>query len=365
MKPLDAPRTINPARTFSALVDWFYDMIIRRTAPGFLIGLSGTDSIVAFLAASKAFERAGRPECVLGIHFAPSEDFLYDHPEAEVHLWFSNEVIPWLRQQTPKAKVLVDTSIDWRCDGLRWGFLMDLSVVSKEKVRIMRSPDEQYWVVGTRNLTEDTLMNYSNASTAASLQPILHLWKSEILQLSEHLGVPKVAVSKSCETDCICGRLRLPSQHIPEVDMLLMSRRGELSKKYVEDKIPTDLQFQLVHFIEQQIAKSNFKKAIPYSPDPFVFSFEDGSLTLKEFSHRKHIYVAWYYLQNLPYHSALARYVHFLQLLLDATGQTHRFNMEMTKSYLVKIDEAIKLYPTDNFDELLEKVPSLLGKISA
>jgi NH3-dependent NAD+ synthetase len=369
----DIPRTIDPTNVFNALVDWFHDeMIVKRKAPGFLIGLSGTDSIVAFLAASKAFERAGRPERVLGIHFAPSEDFLYDHPEAEIHLWFTDVVMPWLRQQTNGAKVEVNTSIDWRYDGLRWGALMDRSVVSTDKsikMRTMRPLEEQYWVVGTRNLTEDTLLNYSNASTAANLQPLIHLWKSEILQISKYLGVPQIALDKSCETDCICGRLRLPSQHIPEVDMLLMVRIGELVS--VENRIPIELQKQLTAFINDQISKGDFKKRIPYTPsasitnwtsDPLVISFEEGTLNLKEFNHRKHVYVAWCYLKDFSFGGALSCYNVYLKYLLELNGQAHRFNLQVTRSYFEMIDAAIKLHPMDNFDQLVEKVPSLIAK---
>lgn len=364
MKTLYSPRTINPANTFEALVQWFYDeIIVRQEAPGFLVGLSGTDSLVTFLAAAKAFEKAGKPERVLGVHFAPSEDFLYDHPEAEVHLWFTNEVIPWLRKQAPNTKVVVDTSIDWRYDGLRWGALMDLSVVSTDrsiKMRMMRLPEEQYWVVGTRNLTEDVLLNYSNASTIASLQPLIHLWKSEILQVSDYLGVPKIAIDKSCETDCICGRMRLPAQHIPEVDMLLMARREELAWQYVEEKIPLDLQRQLTGFIRAQIDKGKFKKNIPYSPDSLVMAFQNGSLNLTEFNHRQHLYIAWYYLKNLYFGEAVTRYAQYLKPTLEAAGQAHRFDLDMTRSYMHLLFDAMKQNPTDNFDELMEKCPSLL-----
>lgn len=362
---LDIPRTISPANTFDTLVQWFHDeMIVRRGAPGFLIGLSGTDSVVAFLAAAKAFEMAGKPERVLGVHFAPSEDFLYDNPEAEVHLWFANEVVPWLREQAKGAMVVVDTSIDWRCDGLRWGSLMDLSVLPLGK-RQMRLPEEQYWVVGTRNRSEDVLLNYSNASTIVSMQPLIHLWKSEVLQVSEHLGVPKIAIAKSCETDCICGRMRLPAAHIREVDMLLMARGGELSWEYVEKNISLELQKQLTGFIRAQIANNSFKKNIPYSPDSLVLAFENGSLNLKEFNHRKHLYVAWYYLRNLSFVEALDRYAKYLRPLLDAAGQSHRFSMEITRAYFARLNAAMKFHQTDNFDELVVKEPEILAKISA
>lgn len=373
MKP-QIPRIIDPANTFNALVQWLHDeIIVKRGAPGLLIGLSGTDSVVAFLAAYKAFEKAGKPNRVLGVHFAPSEEFLDDHPEAEVHLWFSKEVIPWLRQQAKEAEIVIDTSIDWRGDGLRWGALADLSVVSNERKRVMRLPEDQFWIVGTRNRSEDTLKTYSNASMLASLQPLIGLWKSEILQISEYLKVPQVAVTKSCETDCICGRMRLPAMHIKEVDTLLMVRRGELIQKYVDDNIQFDLQRLLSRYIEDQIAKSSFKGSIPYVPgysfvslmDPLVRSFEDGTLDLKEFNHRKHLYVAWYYLQTLPLKAALERYAHYLHALLSAAGQLNRFNLDLTRRYFERIYKSMDFYDADNFDELAEKHPEILAKITA
>jgi NH3-dependent NAD+ synthetase len=374
---LDIPRTIDPAQVFDALVQWFYDeMIVKRKAPGFLVGLSGTDSLVAFLAAAKAFEKAGKPNRVMGIHFAPSEDFVYDHPEAEVHLWFRDEVIPWLRQQAPGAQVGVDATIDWRYDGLRWGSLMDMSVVvsgwsaatpfERYATRRMLSPEEQYWVVGTRNLTEDTLLNYSNASTAASLQPLIHLWKSEILQLSEYLGAPKVAIDKSCETDCICGRMRLPAQHIPEVDMILMARRKELSWEYVEQKIPLELQKQLTGYIRAQLLDNAFKKSIPYTPNPHVFAFESGTIDVKKFNHFGHMYIAFCYLKSYPLDQAVERYAKYLKPILEKAGQMHRFNLELTKAYFVKLDKIMKEFPAyDDFGELAEAIPSVLDKIKA
>lgn len=371
MKSYMIPRTINSSETFNALVDWFHDeMIVKGRAPGFLIGLSGTDSTVTFCAASKAFEKAGKPNRVLGVHFAPSEDFLDDYPEAETHLWFRDEVLPWLRKQCPQAQIVVDTSIDWRCDGLRWGALMDMSIVSNDKRRMIREPLDQYWVVGTRNFTEEVLFNYSNASTAVSLQPLIHLWKSEVLQISEYLGIPKIAISKSCEADCICGRMRLPAQHIREVDMLLMAKLDKLSNEYVENKIPIELRKQLSKFIDLQIISNNFKSLIPYCPKPtivrvvnyndsLVIPFEDGSLNLSEFDHRKHIYIAWFYLKSLPFEIALERYVYHLRNILESAGRLNKFNLKITQAYFNHIDSKMKLYPLDNFNELVEKIPSL------
>ncbi len=377
MTLLDVPRTINPASTFDALVQWFYDeVVIARQAPGLLIGLSGTDSLVTFLAAYEAFARAGKPSRVWGVHFAPSDDFLYDHPEAQVHLWFSKEIIPWLREKTKGAPITVDTSIDWRCDGLRWGAMADMSVVSNDHRRAIRLPEDQYWVVGTRNRSENTLLTYSNASMLASLQPLIHLWKSEILQISEYLGVPKLAISKSCETDCICGRERLPASHPQELDLLLMLHVGELNEKYVKGNVSEDLRRQLGAYIGSQIGKGCFKNRIPYQPDqsvvrrsylkdPLVLGFENGSLNLKEFNHRQHLYVAWCYLKSLSLETSVERYMRYLRVLLESAGQSFRFSADVTRAYFQRLDEIMKRYPTDSFEELAFKYPQILTKISA
>ena len=367
MNAPDYPRTIDPAKTFDALVQWFHDeILIKKEAPGLIVGLSGTDSLVAFCAAAKALEKVGKADRMLGVHFAPSEDFLYDHPEAEVHLWFRDQVLPWLRKQAPNAKVVVDTSIDWRCDGLRWGSLMDLSVVSDERGRHIRSPEEQYWVVGTRNLTENVLYNYSNASMAVSLQPLIFLWKSEILQISEYLGAPQIAITKSCETDCICGRMRLASNHIRQVDEVLMNCRGELSSKYIEEHIPSVLYKQLRTFINTQLDKNKFKTSIPYIPNPNVFAFESGLLNVKTFNHFGHLYIAFYYLKDYGFDEAVERYVKHLKPILESSGNLHRFNLELTKAYFAKLDKTMKEYPSYNdFGDLAEAIPSVLDKITA
>lgn len=364
MKELKSPRIIDSEAAFEALVSWLHDeVIVRQRAPGFLIGLSGTDSIVTFLAASKAFEKAGKPGRVLGVHFAPSDDFLYDHPESETHLWFSDLVIPWLKEQAPGAEIIVDTSIDWRCDGLRWGYLMDLSIVSNGKRRMIRLPEEQYWVVGTRNRTEDVLLNYSNVSMAVSLQPLIHLWKSEVLQISKHLGVPDIAIDKSCETDCICGREALAANHIKEVDALLQARNDCSTW---ESAFTNELYVRLDKFIEAQIAKNGFKKTLPYTPDPYVFDFESGSLNLKKFNHFGHLYIAFHYIKNYGLATGLFRYGKYLKDLLDSAGASHKFNLEVTTKYFLHLDKIMKEYPDYNdFGKLAEAVPSVMEKISA
>lgn len=359
---MDRPRLIDPALTFTKIVDWIYNEIVTwQRAPGLITGLSGTDSIVAFLAAADAFARISKQHRVWGVHFAPSEDFLYEHPEAEAHEWFRNVVVPWLRKRAPGAKIEVDTSIDWRQDGLRWGALGEMGAVSYQPKRRMREHDDRYWLMGTRNLTEEKLFTYSNASRACSIQPLVHLWKSEVLQVARHLGVPQIALDKSCDVDCICGRERLAAHHIREIDLILMARAGELSWQYVTENIPADVGVQLDAYIDKQIQRSDYKRFIPCTPRyslaveaPLVEEFENGTLNLHDFDHWQHLYIAWCYLTSMTYVDALKRYCHFLKKILEAAG-VNKFSEEITESYFYKLDMAMRQHPGTGFDELMDR----------
>lgn len=253
------------AGAFQQLVRWIHDeIVVARGAPGLIVGLSGTDSLVAFLAAFEAFKMEGKPHRAWGVHFAPSEDFLADHPEAEVHTWFGEQVVPWLMKRVNhEAQILIDTSIDWRQDGLRWGALGEMGAVSYKPVRRVRERDDQFWLMGTRNRSEDLLYNYSNASLACSVQPLVHLWKSEVLEIARWLGAPQIAIDMSCQADCICGRQRLPAQHIREVDLLLEAEEDGLPEPDIEQ----DLKYQLKAYIIGEIVRNSYKRRIPYTTE--------------------------------------------------------------------------------------------------
>ena len=155
--------------------------------------------------------------------------------------------------------------------------------------------------------------------------------------------------------------------------MMLMARSGDLSAKYLENNISSELRNVLTKFIDAQIAKNNFKRSIPYTPppsivlwsnDPLVRSFEDGTLDLNDFNHRKHLYVAWCYLKDFTFEAALDIYSNCLFNLLDAANCTNRFNLELTEKYFKLLDKAMEEYPTNNFDELLDKSSILKVKIN-
>jgi NH3-dependent NAD+ synthetase len=291
------PREIDPEKTFGALVNWIHhELIVKREAPGFVIGLSGTDSIVAFLACAAAFKKAGKPERVVGIHYGkkqsgddqtlvalPSEVNENTVCSTDYDPWFQNSVLPWLKQKAPEANIIVDDSINYKSDSHRWAALMDYSIIRTPSTGAVLPSGQNYWVIGTRNKTEKTLGSYSNISQLASAQPLDTLWKSEILKVCNYLSVPEIALTRARVADCVCGRFEQQAVHIEESDALLMTRLGELSPQYAVDNIPTDLRNKLESFINDQLSKTGFKEEIPYKPnDGLVQTTERDDRTLME-----------------------------------------------------------------------------------
>jgi NH3-dependent NAD+ synthetase len=162
--------------------------------------------------------------------------------------------------------VLVDDSIDFTCDYQRWASLFRSSLSGASRTEMLDGGNH-YWVVGTRNATEEALGTYSNISGAVSLQPLVNLWKSDVLAICRALGVPQLAIDKSRQVDCDCGRYDLAADHIEEVDAILMARAGQLSPAYLAAHIAPELLARLQAFVDEQLGYGGFKKQIPYIPD--------------------------------------------------------------------------------------------------
>lgn len=62
------------------------------------------------------------------------------------------------------------------------------------------------WLVGCRNRTEHVLGTYSLASRVATFLPIITLWKSQVLQIGQEIGIPAEVLLSSRKADPDCGR---------------------------------------------------------------------------------------------------------------------------------------------------------------
>ena len=278
---LERPRKINPALTFDGLVKNVEEIVVRENAPGLIVSISGTDSILTFLVCAQALENLGRQDRLVGIHYAgpePSAERMAEQLTISPNfMWESRVAVPWLRAQAPDATLIVDYSDVNRSDNQRWANLADRAVTDVETWQPLPA-GKNFWVVGTRNETEQALGSYSNISTIASLQPILPLWKSEVLEICKLKDVPRVAINMSCTEDCACGRDSLLPAFYGVTDALLMIKAGIVSPQYRQQLEPkySDVLGAIEQEIDRQRGVAAFKGRIPYVTSSDVVVLANG-----------------------------------------------------------------------------------------
>lgn len=238
-------------------------MAENQNAPGLVVALSGgTDSILSFLVCAKAFQDLGRPQDVSAIHYGapfPPPDKTPEELDRILRISpgfnrVARTILPWL-QTHPYAAGTCITIEAARSDPQRWAGLYE------------RAIELGHWIAGTRNASEAMLKTYSTISGIAGVQPILPLWKSEVLQLCEWLGVPQSAMESSRLPDCLCGRDELAASHIEAIDAILMTRAGTLDPAYLDRAIPMPtLRAQLEDYVDTRMREGAFKAMIPHCP---------------------------------------------------------------------------------------------------
>lgn len=269
----EKPRKLDLSATFEAIVQWVEKTARAQNAPGAIIGVSGTDSILAFLASAAAFERMGKADRVLGVHYAVDGEGALP-PQGKVAAGFScisaefnwvvNDIFPFLAQKAPMARLEVYHGRDFDNDVIRWGHLFARAV--RDTGAAQSLGQSHFFPVGARNATEDYLGTYSQISKAVSLQPLNDLYKSEVLALCEYLGVPQIALDKSRTVDCDCGRFDTAAHYLDAVDAFIMSEQGALSKAYIRNW-GKETRARVMEFVLEERARNAFRTQTPYKPD--------------------------------------------------------------------------------------------------
>lgn len=223
--------------------------------PGFIVGLSGTDSIVAFLMCHEALRLHGMAHRLYGIHYV-SEG-------RRKPSWFEEHVIPWLRDKCPEARIEVLSPLGGNHDQCRWADLQirALNEITKSEdgypsIRV-RDFGENYWVVGTINATERFLGTYSLSADCASIQPLHTLNKSTILAICAELEVPEIARHYARQPDCFCGRDEIASQNIELIDGIIANDFDALTT-------PAPLLDTCLAYVRENVSMNGFKARIPY-----------------------------------------------------------------------------------------------------
>ncbi|UTU08111.1 hypothetical protein CcrC1_gp425 [Caulobacter phage C1] len=223
----------------------------QSRVPGFIIGLSGTDSIVAFDALYSAMQNHWREERMLGIHYVDRVD--------KSNGSFDTIAIPWMREKYPKATFLVAEPLGGNHDQQRWADLHSraLHTFHADGGRSPLPPEETYWIAGAMNATEAALGKYTILANAVSIQPIRSLWKAEVLEISEKLGVPAKIIANSRIPDCLCGRDDLAAENIELIDDILRARYDPTQHDVVLLK-------KLLEYVRINQEDNGFRTRIPY-----------------------------------------------------------------------------------------------------
>ena len=163
-----SPRKIDPAQTFDSIAAWISDEVQAKRAPGLIVSLSGTDSILTFLACAQALEKLGMQDRLLGLNFGPKDN----EDSLSIHFnWVADYIFPWLHAQAPQARLEIDSTPGWDDDNQRWGKLFSRAVSDTPDGESMTN--KHYFPIGTRNATEDYLGTYAMLSSAVSMFPII------------------------------------------------------------------------------------------------------------------------------------------------------------------------------------------------
>ncbi len=200
--------------------------VLEDGCPGLLVGLSGTDSTIAFLMGYDALESLGMADRLWGMY--------YGRADGDTNLPLvpkMRALYEFLKIRTPQARLDVSNLTTRGLpndDFERWADLRRMTLEKPGKNNGLWDAGQHYWSVAPRDRTEVILGNFSLDSAATSLSPIEHLYKSEILALCEDFGVPEALIDASHLPDCLCGREELAAANIELIDNILAAQNGEI-----------------------------------------------------------------------------------------------------------------------------------------
>jgi NH3-dependent NAD+ synthetase len=227
----------------------------KTPVPGFIIGLSGTDSLLAFALVYEAAEKMGIAHRVLGVHYTSG------HRTG----WFEEHIVPWLREHAPLATIIVETPLGGNFDQQRWADLHMRALHTIEHrpdrgrtdTRAL-DPDKTYWVVGTINKTEWALGKYSALANTASIQPIRGFSKTEVIAACRLFKIPEIAIEYSRIPDCLCGRDELAAHNIELIDEIL-------DFTFDATEYDHELLRKMFAYIADLRRTNDFKQRVPYT----------------------------------------------------------------------------------------------------
>lgn len=213
---------------------------------GFMVGLSGTDSILTYILLGQLGQEMGF--VVNGVHYVDDKNV----PDT-----FNKYAESWLSAQMLGTITNVELPTG-NHDQYRWADLHYRAVNRVETDGYLIDPSaNRYWVASTVNATEKALGTYSILAKSASIEPIVSFYKSEVLEACKELGVPDQIIHASQIPDCLCGRDEFAAENIRLIDDVL---RNQLSQDYSMDSIK-----KAMDYINDAKKHNGFKQRTPYN----------------------------------------------------------------------------------------------------
>ncbi|TMC65311.1 MAG: NAD+ synthase, partial [Chloroflexi bacterium] len=119
-------------------------------------------------------------------------------------------------------------------------------------------------VVGTSNKTE-SLIGYTTlfGDSACAFNPIGDLYKSQVRQLAQEMGVPETIIRKAPSADLWPGQTDEAEANFtyPQLDRLLYWRIDK--RRSVEEVVALGFDRELVERVDRMVAGSEFKRQVP------------------------------------------------------------------------------------------------------
>lgn len=239
-------------------------LFVSRRPPSIIVGVSGTDSTLAALLCARAIENADL-DCRLHlVHFGspfPPEgrsenDVRRILGTSPSYRWVPRVLMPWLAEKLPSALVETRAPPPPGDDHARWAELFRISI------------EDGGWVAAPINWTEKLLGNYSSLAKAASVWPIAHIAKSDVLEICRELGVPQIALDNARQADCDCGRDDLAASHIREIDLILEYALGSVAEDKIRSSVAATVLPDLSKYVSDCLTKQGFKAETPYTSLP-------------------------------------------------------------------------------------------------
>lgn len=250
--------SLNPRIVKDILVAFIRDGMKNSGFQTGILGLSG--GVDSSLAAYLAVDALGK-EHVLGVLMPYQTSNPQSRTDAES---VAREL--GIRTEVVDISTIVDLHLErvGKGDKVRGG-----NIMARERMIILYdlSSKERGLVIGTSNKTE-TLLGYGTlfGDMACALNPLGDLYKTQVWQLAEFVGVPRKIIEKEPSADLWEGQSDEGELGFSyrEVDRLLYAMVDERNSE--EELVKMGFQKEFVLKVRERIRKNQFKRRPPLVP---------------------------------------------------------------------------------------------------